>query len=284
MFRCTILIALFAFSFPSFCRAEVVTIEGTIKSVDETARTITVETDGEATTLDVSRKAKVDANNKEAELDFLKPGQKVKLSYHDDLEIVLKIEVTSSSGGEEIRLFDGKSLEGWRGDAKYWKVQDGAIVGTLPRMLPGGGTFLATKASFENFVLKARFKLYEGNSGIQFRSQQLGKNRLSGYQADIAYQSDFKYLGWLTTEKMGVGKIAETTANVRKRLGDSINRSGWNDYVIMVRGDRITLEINGQKTVDVHHDGPVSGVIGFQLHGGVPTKVAFKDITIKLLP
>ena len=26
-------------------------------------------------------------------------------------------------------IFDGKTLNGWEGDAKWWRVQDGAIAG-----------------------------------------------------------------------------------------------------------------------------------------------------------
>ncbi len=80
----------------SDARAEVITIDGTIKSVDANKRTITVETDGEAKTLDVSSKAKISTEGKDSALDSLKPGQNVKLSYHDELEIVLKIEVGTS--------------------------------------------------------------------------------------------------------------------------------------------------------------------------------------------
>jgi len=81
--------------------AEVITIEGTIKSVDAAKRTITVETEGEDKTLDVSGKVKITNGDKDAGLDSLEPGQKVKLSYHDELEIVLKIETTA--GNPDVR-------------------------------------------------------------------------------------------------------------------------------------------------------------------------------------
>jgi len=77
-------------------QAEVITIEGTIKSVDAAKRTITVETSDGAKTLDVSSKAKISNDGKDSTLDKLKAGQKVSLSYHDELEIVLKIEVGAS--------------------------------------------------------------------------------------------------------------------------------------------------------------------------------------------
>ncbi|WP_291177490.1 hypothetical protein [Gimesia sp.] len=68
--------------------AEVVSIEATIKSVDVKNNKITVERKGKTTELDVS---------KSADISNLKAGQKVTLSYHLDLETVLKIE-TSQNG------------------------------------------------------------------------------------------------------------------------------------------------------------------------------------------
>ncbi len=96
---------IFALLFNGVAHAEVVTIEGTVKSVDAKKRTITVETGSKTLTLDISSKAKISVDDKDAPLDTLKPGQKVKLSYHKDLEIVLKIEAgsTSDAGALETR-------------------------------------------------------------------------------------------------------------------------------------------------------------------------------------
>jgi hypothetical protein len=263
--------------------AEIITIDGTVKSVDAKKRTITVESGTKTRSFDVSSKAKVSIDGEDSGLDGLKEGQTVSLSYHDQLEVVVKIEVVSDDGEKAISLFDGKTLNGWTGDKKYWKVEDGAIVGTKPSKLQGG-TFLASTETFDNFVLKAKFKLTDGNSGIQFRSQRLAKHQMSGYQADIAYHDDDKFLGWLTGEGMAQGVIAQTTPHQQKQVAQAIDRDGWNEYVITANGDRMTLEINGVKTVDVHHDGPLSGAIGFQLHAAGSTTVAFKDITIEKLP
>jgi hypothetical protein len=83
---------LLALSVADAVQAAVITIEGTVKSVDAKKRTITVQTKTKTLELDVSRKAKVSVKGKTAKLDSLKPGQKVTISYHEGLEIVLKIE------------------------------------------------------------------------------------------------------------------------------------------------------------------------------------------------
>ena len=88
-------------------------------------------------------------------------------------------------------LFDGKTLNGWRGDATYWKVVDGVIVGDTS---PTGGmkknTFLIADGDYADFALRVKFKLVGGASGVQFRSRPLNDSkedefRVTGYQADI---------------------------------------------------------------------------------------------------
>ena len=77
-------------------------------------------------------------------------------------------------------------------------VKDGAIVGSTKAEKPlKANSFLATKKSYKNFVLKAKFKLRNHNSGIQFRSKLLENYRVIGYQADIA---DNQYMGILYEE------------------------------------------------------------------------------------
>jgi hypothetical protein len=82
--------------------AEVVTVDVTIKSVDVTARTITVEHNGKTTELDLSRKATILVAGKEAEASSLIPGDKATVEYHKDLEVVTKIEA------------EGLKQNGWR--------------------------------------------------------------------------------------------------------------------------------------------------------------------------
>ena len=38
-------------------------------------------------------------------------------------------------GAEPVSLFDGKTLEGWDGDPKFWTVEDGAITGTTTSIM-----------------------------------------------------------------------------------------------------------------------------------------------------
>ena len=71
------------------------------------------------------------------------------------------LSVPSTTNDDFVSLFDGKSLKGWHGDKRLWKVQDGVIVGTSDGSLKSN-TFLISDHSYENFVLK--IILYENNA------------------------------------------------------------------------------------------------------------------------
>src|SRR6476660_1111892 len=85
-------------------------------------------------------------------------------------------------------LFNGKNLDGWDGDPRLWKVQDGMIVGSTEGNPLKYNSFLATKKTYDNFILKAQAKLRNHNSGIQFRSEAIPdlKWAVRGYQVDMA--------------------------------------------------------------------------------------------------
>lgn len=91
-------------------QAEVVSIEATVKSVDPQNNKITVERKGKTTEFDVS---------KNSDLSKLKAGQKVTLSYHLDLETVLKIEspeVKSDSKSPELIVLQELDADGYEGN------------------------------------------------------------------------------------------------------------------------------------------------------------------------
>lgn len=201
------------------------------------------------------------------------------------------------------RIFNGKNLQGWDGDPEFWSVKDGAIVGKKPEGNPGYNTFIVwEEAQPEHFELKLEFKIDSGNSGIQYRSERLEKNkyRMHGYQADIDRAG--KYIG-LTFDEGGRGILAHRGQKVvitkdgdkkqQNKIGDRdallqhIDLDGWNDYHITARGNRIVQKINGQlmsMVVDRQEaEKRGGGYIGFQLHAGGSMKISFRNIRIKPL-
>jgi len=72
-----------------------------------------------------------------------------------------------------VSLFDGKTLDNWKGNKNVWSVEDGQIVGTASSDNPVGTTYLIwTGGQPANFSLKLDFMLAgtAPNTGIQFRS------------------------------------------------------------------------------------------------------------------
>ena len=57
----------------------------------------------------------------------------------------------------------------------------------------------------------------------------------------------------------------------------------WNTFEIQAKGDRITVNLNGQPVTDFKVDGsrPAAGHIGLQNHTG---KVQFRNILVQSLP
>ena len=177
-------------------------------------------------------------------------------------------------------LSNGRNLDEWIVDTTgVWEVRDGTITGTTSGL--SYNDFLRTKKHYSNFVLRLKFRLKDGigNSGIQFRSKPVpGSHEVEGYQADIGQQ----YWGCLYDESRRKRVLAcPTPAQLT-----SLDKTGWNTYVITARGNRITLELNGVKTVDYEEkDSGIapSGFLALQVHSGPAIQVEFKDLEIQVL-
>ena len=76
-------------------------------------------------------------------------------------------------------IFNGKTLDGWEGDAKYWRVENGVLVGEVtPETILKNNSFIIYKLEKpENFELKLEYRISDfGNSGINYRSEILDAN------------------------------------------------------------------------------------------------------------
>jgi hypothetical protein len=71
------------------------------------------------------------------------------------------------------RIFDGKSLDGWEGDPKYWRVENGSLVGEVtPATVMKQNSFILWRGGVtRDFELKVEYRVSgRGNSGINYRS------------------------------------------------------------------------------------------------------------------
>ena len=182
-----------------------------------------------------------------------------------------------------VPLFNGKTLDGWEGDLKIFRVEDGAIVaGTLDNKI-ARNEFLCTKQTYGDFELRLKVKLLGGdsaNAGIQFRTKRIpNHHEVSGYQADMG-------VGWWGALYDESRRNKVLTGPDQAKMKGVVKAGEWNDYVIRAEGKRIQLSINGFRTVDYTEDDPTieaTGVICVQIHSGPPSQAWYKDITIATL-
>jgi hypothetical protein len=204
-----------------------------------------------------------------------------------------------------VKIFDGKTLKGWKGDAEHWKVEKGSIVGevTAEKQLKENTFLIWEGAEVVDFELKIQYKISSGgNSGIQYRSEAVPdvKFGLKGYQADIDGKNEYTGLNY---EERGRGFIAKRGEKVvvdesgkpvfEQSLGstDSLARSlklnDWNEYHLIVIGNRMQHYINGVLMSDaidndVAHR-KASGLLGLQAHVTPEMRVEFRNIRLKQL-
>ncbi len=177
-------------------------------------------------------------------------------------------------------LFNGESLAGWTGDSDLWSVEDGMIAGSTETKDLKHNSFLATEQKYQNFVIRLKFKLRNGNSGVQIRSALHDDHVVKGYQADIAEE---RFMGILY-EEGGRGILADVKP---EEVAKHVNKDDWNEYVLTVDGPHLKQELNGFTTVDYEEKsdaGAKQGIIALQLHVGPKMRVWFKDVEIKELP
>jgi putative membrane-bound dehydrogenase-like protein len=170
-------------------------------------------------------------------------------------------------------FFPGADLAGWQGERALWSVEDGQIVGRTSGL--DRNEFLANDLVFGDFRLRCQVQLVDnrGNSGIQFRSEQLADGLVKGYQADVG-------AGWW-------GKLYEEHGRglLWPKSGEAHVKPGWNTYEVLATGSRIRTWINGQLCVDLDDPaGAKRGIIALQLHSGGPTEVRYKDFELELDP
>jgi len=200
-------------------------------------------------------------------------------------------------------MFNGTDLTGWDGNPDHWSVQNGVIVGQTTAEKPAKhNTFLIWKENHPaDFEMHASFRFTGswGNSGIQFRSKELGDWIIAGYQADC--DNTGQYHGTLyeergrgqlvlrgqkvTIDAAGKKTVAGKTAEA-KDLADVVKKDDWNDYVIIAEGPHIIMKLNGVTCVDLTDEqtgkSASAGTIALQVHAGKPMHVEFKDLYLKV--
>ena len=232
------------------------------------------------------------------------------------LAIAVGLSIQTIAIGQEtdesgfVPIFDGKTLDNWDGNPKFWSVKDGAITGqTTPENKTAGNTFIIWRGGqVQDFDLRFDYKIIGHNSGMQYRSFELPNPKqkwvVGGYQADfeakdtysgILYGERFRGILALRGEKSEIvnenGKAKKKSIEQfgdTKEIQSKIKKEDWNSYRITAVGNHLTHYINGVKTAEcIDNDVAArrrTGIVALQLHAGPPMIVQAKNIRLKRIP
>lgn len=171
--------------------------------------------------------------------------------------------------GEWITLIDGtEGLENFDvlGDAN-WTAEMSSIRATEG----SGASFLVSKESYGNFELRVEFwATHDANSGVYMRCED--PQRITDrncYEANIFDQRPEAAYG-----TGGIVHIAPVSEPLPK-AGDK-----WNVYKLILDGDHLIAELNGERTVDVRDNTLASGPFALQWARG---ELRFRKVQIREL-
>jgi len=215
-------------------------------------------------------------------------------------------------------LFNGKDLTGWKvpqGDGGHWKVVNG-VIDYDAQSEAAGDKSLWTQREFTDLVLRIdwriketpyvnpgvayilpdgtnardtrgeplRLALPDSDSGIMLRGS--GKNQVNIWCWPIGSGEMWGY-------RTDPATAPELRAAVTPRTQADKPVGQWNRYEITVRGDTVTVVLNGKKVIENVKlpSLPPSGPIGLQHHGSKkdgkwtspPSLLQFKNVFVKEL-
>jgi hypothetical protein len=215
-------------------------------------------------------------------------------------------------------LFNGRDLSGWKlpeGDGGHWKVVDG-VIDYDAESAAAGDKNLWTQKAFKDFVLHVDWRIKEtpyvnpnvpyilpdgthardiqgkpmklalpdSDSGILLRGEPKSQINIWCWPAGSG-----EVYGYRMDEKQPPAVRAGVTPRTQadKPVGE------WNHFEITMRGERVSVLLNGKLVLDDAQlpAVPAQGPIGLQHHGGKrdgkwvspPSLVQFKNVYVREL-
>jgi hypothetical protein len=215
-------------------------------------------------------------------------------------------------------LFNGKDFTGWKvpaGDNGHWKVVDG-VIDYDAESEASGDKSLWSEQAYGDFVLRLEWRIKSTpyvNTGVPIvKPDGTHKKDESGRDIRIAVpdsdsgvyvrgesKAQINIWGW----PIGSGEVygyrtdakmpPAVRAGVTPRKNADRDIGEWNTFEITMRGDRLTVVLNGEEVLsNAQLPGvPPRGAIALQHHGAKkdgkwvspPSLVQFRNISIKEL-
>lgn len=213
-------------------------------------------------------------------------------------------------------LFNGRDFTGWKvpeGDHGHWKIIDGVIDYDAESEAPKDKN-LWTEREYTDFTLRIDWRIKETPyinpnvpiilpSGLHKKNERGEEIKTSVPDSDSGIllrgqgKSQINIWGWPTGSgevygyRMDKNMPPEVRAGVTPKKNADKNIGEWNTFEITLRGERLTVKLNGETVIEnAQLPGlPAAGRIGLQHHGAKrdgkwvspPALVQFRNISIK---
>jgi len=195
----------------------------------------------------------------------------------------IRVRDLSAEMPGEVKLFNGKNLDGWAAFLNdngkmenVWTIDDGVMV---CKGNPIG--YIHTQKDYKNFVLKLEWRFNPvtkkaGNSGVLLRTQAPDKVWPKSVEAQLQHENagDFwniEEFPMQTVKERLKGRNTRKTHMAERPLGQ------WNEYEIVVAGDKVTLNVNGETLNQAWDVQEVAGKICLQSEGA---EIHFRNIRL----
>jgi hypothetical protein len=245
--------------------------------------------------------------------------RKAKLCIAASALLLLALTPSGMAAPEFVSLFNGHDLAGWKipaGDNGHWRVVDGVIDYDAESEAPGDKS-LWSERSFGDFTLKVDWRIkstpYVNPSVPIIRFDGTHKKDASGREIRISVPDADSGIYLRGSSKaqvniwcwpIGSGEVygyrtdgampAAVRAGVTPTRNADRDIGQWNTFEITIRGDRLTVVLNGEEVIGNAQLPGVDarGPIALQHHGekkggawaGPPSLVQFRNIAVKELP
>jgi hypothetical protein len=182
----------------------------------------------------------------------------------------------AQQSAKRIKLFDGVSLKGWKGNPAFWSVKDGAIHGVTNETR---GELLLTDGDYTDFrlILKSRLVSDANHLGMCFWGERRDDWRYGDCILVIPPHGGM----W----DYHPGKGSPPRENIPHTKADPHQ---WHQTEVLARlkAGTVRMAVNGIEIVRYKDEEPSRlkpGPIGLQIHSGASI-VEYKDIEVEVDP
>ena len=200
---------------------------------------------------------------------------------------------------EWIDLLGDHTLTEWEGDSRYWRFDDGVLVGegfdggSIPQTV-----YLFHSLVAADFILEAEVRLTGGNSGLQYRTTRTPGGDARGPQADLDAKNQYTGIlyeaggrgilgrrGGVTRADADGGHFVETFEDAEAAA--TAHRPGeWTTMRVVAIDNFTRHEVGGVATCEVIDDSPQRhrrGRFAVQLHRGEPMRIEVRKLRVRIL-